>query len=109
MVLEISPLHFYDEIGTINHNSTIFQPITNYEEEHHDDTSSMTEINNIQIGIESESSDQNSVYSQSDFRQTAGEDYENPYQSINLADIEMHSYNLLVIDHYQNTTIFPNS
>lgn len=109
MVLEIFPGQVYDEIGTINHNNTIFQPTANYEEENIDDTSAITQNNNIQISIETESSDQSSVCSQSDFRQTPDEDYENPYEPINLAGIDMHSYSLIVSEHYQNTTIFPNS
>ncbi|CAC5383226.1 unnamed protein product [Mytilus coruscus] len=86
----------------------IFGRIASCVEEHHDGTSVLTDNNDIQIGIETESPDQSSVFSQSDLRELTGENYKNPYQPINLENIEMQPYSFIDSQNYQNTEIFPS-
>lgn len=106
-MIETYPEEHYDEIGTINYNNVVFEPRT--------DVSQGNNVMNIVAGdcdnllrVGSERSEESSLESLTGITQS-GDGYENPYQSINHENIEMHPYSIIASNNYQNTIIFPTS
>ncbi|XP_052079799.1 uncharacterized protein LOC127717959 [Mytilus californianus] len=105
-IVNMNPDNNYDEIGTLNYNNAIFDHTANNAGLNNDNASSSIESNDNILRadvVHVVSSDDSSSIKQS------GDGYENPYQAINLCDIDMHHYSNIVSSHYQNTIIFPPS
>ncbi|CAG2195691.1 unnamed protein product [Mytilus edulis] len=101
--LEISPGHQYDEIGTINYNMVIVDPINSFEQENHDNVSNDHESNAVSSSDGGESSNESS------FIGRPGDGYENEYQAITPSVIEMHQYSGIIPTVCQNTIISPTN
>lgn len=108
MVPEIPLEVQYDEIGIIHGNSAGFQALSNsvQEAETSVDGPAVEETYPHSTSLEQNDSSDNSVQSLSTSL-LSGNGYENPYQSIDPADIEMHPYSTVWSYLYQNTIIFP--
>lgn len=98
--IHLNPDENYDEVETLNYNNVMFDHVPNYANINNDNVSSIIENNDIILKADVVSSDDSSSIKQ------AGDGYENPYQAINLCDIDMHHYSNIVSSNYQNTTIF---
>ncbi|CAC5393266.1 HMCN [Mytilus coruscus] len=101
--MEIPPEGQYNEIGTINYNNMIVDPITNFELDNNDHIPTDDVSNNV---ISSGGGDSSSA---SSFIGQTGDGYENPYQAIIPSIIEMHQYSSIIPNIYQNTIISPAS
>ncbi|CAC5393261.1 TTN [Mytilus coruscus] len=101
--MEISPEGQYDEIGTINYNNVIVDPITSFEHENNDNISNDDESNAVSSSAGRESSNASSFIGQ------PGDGYENEYQAVIPSVIEMHQYTSIIQNIYQNTMISPAS
>ncbi|CAC5380188.1 unnamed protein product [Mytilus coruscus] len=108
MVPEIPLEVQYDEIGIINDNSANIQALSNSVQEAETivDGPAVEETYPHLTSLEHNDSSDNSVQSLS-MSLLSGDKYENPYQSIDPADIEMHPYSTVGSYLYQNTIIFP--
>ncbi|XP_052079794.1 uncharacterized protein LOC127717955 [Mytilus californianus] len=100
---EISLEGQYDEIGTINYNNVIVDPITDFEQENNDNISHDHESNTVSSSVDGESSNESS------FIGRPGDGYENEYQAVLPSVIEMHQYSSIIPTIYQNTIISPTS
>lgn len=104
VMLETPLEEHYDEIGTINYNNMVFEPTTDITQ-----ASNImlrdNEDSDILLRVEPESSKESSLERLTGFSQS-GDGYENPYHSINPENIEMHPYNCIGSNMYQNTMIF---
>ncbi|CAC5355920.1 unnamed protein product [Mytilus coruscus] len=107
VMLETYQEDHYDEIGTINYNNVVFEQTADVTRENND-ISRVTGYSDIPLSVESESSKESSLERLTGFSQSS-DGYENPYQSINPENNEMHTYSNLVSNIYQNTIIFPAS
>ncbi|XP_071126627.1 uncharacterized protein [Mytilus edulis] len=107
VMLETYPEEHYDQIGTINYNNVAFEPRTDVTQENND-TSRIDGDSDILLRVESESSKESSLERLTGISQSS-DGYENPYQSINPGNIEIHLYSNLDSNIYQNTIIFPMS
>lgn len=98
----------YDEIGIIHGNSAGIQVLSNsvLEAETSIDRPAIEETYPNSTSLEQNDSSDNSVQSLSTSL-LSGDGYENPYQSIDPADIEIHLYSTVGSYLYQNTIIFP--
>lgn len=101
--VEISPEGQYDEIGTINYNMVIVDPITNFELDNSDNVSNVDESNYALSSAGEDSSNASSFMGQT------GDGYENAYQAITPSVIEMHQYSGIIPNIYQNTIISPTN
>ncbi|CAG2204097.1 unnamed protein product [Mytilus edulis] len=97
--VETSPEGQYDEIGTINYNMVIVDPITNFELDNSYNVSNVDESN---YALSSSGED-------SSFLGQTGDGYENVYQAITPSVIEMHQYTGIIPNIYQNTIISPTN
>ncbi|CAG2195688.1 unnamed protein product [Mytilus edulis] len=100
-IIEITLGDNYDEVEHLNYNNVIFDNVNNDENMHNDNVSSIIENNDIIFRVDVVSSDDSSSI------KLSGDGYENPYQTFNLCDIDMHHYSSIVSCNYQNTIIFP--
>ncbi|VDI58039.1 Hypothetical predicted protein [Mytilus galloprovincialis] len=108
MVPEIPLEVQYDEIGIIHGNSAGIQALSNsvQEAETSVDGPTVEETYPHSTSLEQHDSSDNSVQSLSTSL-LLGDGYENPYQLIDPADIEIHTYSTVGSYLYQNTIIFP--
>ncbi|CAC5383258.1 unnamed protein product [Mytilus coruscus] len=107
-VLEIPPEGQYYEIGPINDSSVRIQGEINNVQEAviRVDRSASQSTNSITSSFQNKGSSESSVQSLSN--KLPNEDgYENPYQTIDPENIEMHPYSIVTTQMYQNTLIFP--
>lgn len=95
--------YMYDEVETLNYNNVTFDHVSNDENMNNDNVSSNIENNDIILRADVVSSDDSSSI------KLLGDGYENPYQAINIFDIDMNHYSSIVSCNYQNTTIWPHS
>ncbi|CAC5378825.1 NCAM [Mytilus coruscus] len=100
-ILHINPDSNYDEVEALNYNNAIFDHPANDADINGDNVSSIIDNNQIMLRADIVSSDDSSSFKQS------GDGYENPYQSINPCDNDMHHYSNIVSYNYQNTIIWP--
>lgn len=96
-ILRLTPGDNYDEVEHLNYNNVIFDNVNNDENMNNNNI----ENNDIILRVDVVSSDDSSSI------KLSGDGYENPYQAIDLCDIEMHHYTSIVPCNYQNTIIFP--
>ncbi|VDI24677.1 Hypothetical predicted protein [Mytilus galloprovincialis] len=109
VMLQTYPEEHYDEIGTMNYNNVVFEPTTDVTQENNDISRVAGDIDtDILLRVESDSSKESSSEKLTGFSQSS-DGYENPYQSINPENIEIHPYSSLDSNIYQNTIIFPVS
>ncbi|XP_052103117.1 uncharacterized protein LOC127736595 [Mytilus californianus] len=85
------------EIEILDYNNDSFAQINNNAEVNIDSISDMVLRADVVSSNDSSSLNQ------------YGDGYENPYQTIDLCDIDMHQYSSITNDNYQNTMIFPSS
>ncbi|CAC5355919.1 unnamed protein product [Mytilus coruscus] len=104
-ICHLSDEEHYDEIGTISYKHIVCEPTTNVTQENYNHMSIIAVDNDI-LRVESESSEESSLERLTGFS-LSGDGYENPYQSINPENIEMHPYSSIVSNIYQDTIIFP--
>ncbi|CAC5383631.1 unnamed protein product [Mytilus coruscus] len=99
----------YDEIGNISFTSANDQFVPNNAQELVTSLDSpVFEGDNNFSSLEKSSSSDSSVHSLS--ISLLNEDgYENPYQTIEPGNVEMHPYSTIWSNLYQNTTVFPNN
>ncbi|CAC5393278.1 unnamed protein product [Mytilus coruscus] len=108
IVFESPPEGQYYEIGPINNSSASIQgELNNIQEAVTSvERSASQSTNSLIYSFQKESSLESSVQSLSN--KLPNEDgYENPYQTIDRENIEMHLYSIVTSQMYQNTIIFP--
>lgn len=108
IVSEIPLEIHYDEIGTIHNNSASIQVSSNNGQEavRSPERHAFERVNSHVSDLEQEISSENSLQSLSN--SLLNEDgYEHSYDSINPENIEIHPYNTVWYNNYENTIICP--